>query len=335
MSELIPFPATLAASAQERLAGALATFWAGLESTETRRAYSGDWRAFCGFLDGLGVHPLSAGPAEIGAYLEHLRTRRPARSKTAKGLSRASRARALSVLREVYAAVYRAGLRPDNPAREIKSPRIDRAPRTPWLIEAMLIAILRPWGDSWVARRDRLLLMFLVGLALRRSSAAGATVSDLRRRADGRLGLHVRGKGGKEADLLLPTWLAKEVEDWIAFSGVTGPLFPRLRRIGYDDVRPQMDRPIGPSKVWEIVKAAAERAGIDKGQATPHALRRSFVTIARERGVPLDDLQASLMHSRSSSTEAYDRALRAMRTAPGDVLADIYVAATKKVDEHE
>jgi integrase len=139
----------------------------------------------------------------------------------------------------------------------------------------------------------------------------------------------VRGKGGKEADLLVPVWLATEIEAWIALSGVSGPLFPRLRRVGYDDVRPQMDRPIGSSKVWEIVKEAAKRAGVDEKTATPHALRRSFVTIARERGVPLDDLQAALMHSRSSTTEGYDKALRAMRRAPGDALADIYAAANE------
>jgi hypothetical protein len=100
----------------------------------------------------------------------------------------------------------------------------------------------------------------LLGLALRRSSVAGARLGDLRRRPDGRLGLHVRGKGGKEADLLSPVWLATEIESWLASSGVTGPLFPRLRRVAYDDVRPEINRPIGPSKVWSIVKAAAERA---------------------------------------------------------------------------
>jgi site-specific recombinase XerD len=70
----------------------------------------------------------------------------------------------------------------------------------------------------------------------------------------------------------------------------------------------------------------------DKEVATPHAIRRSFVTIARARGVALDDLQAALMHSQVSTTEAYDRALRAMRSAPGDVLVDIYDAANERKD---
>jgi integrase/recombinase XerD len=309
--------------AQNRLGGVLAALWAALESPETRRAYREDWTRFSAFLVATGKHPLTAGPVEVGQYLEHLR---------ARGLARSTRSRALSVLRQVFAAVYRSGLRVDNPSREFQLPRVDRAPRTPWLSEDPLVALLRPWGDSWESRRDRLVLLMLFGLALRRSSVAGARVDDLRRRPDGRLGLHVRGKGGKEADLLMPEWLAAEIENWIAFSGVTGPLFPRLRRVGYDDLRPEMNRAIGPSKVWEIVGVAGERAGIEKGRATPHALRRSFVTIARSRGVPLDELQAALMHSQITTTEGYDKAARTMKSAPGDALADIYEAANVQKD---
>ena len=325
MTELVRLGAALpgAQSIPERLASNLAAFWSSLESPDSRRAYRGDWQRFAPFLASSGAHPLTAGIEDIARYVETMRIR---------NLARATRARAVSVLREVYGVVYRAGLRADNPAREIKLPRVDRTPNTPWLTEAQLVALLTGGGDSWVARRDRLVLLMLLGLALRRASVARARVEHLIRRSDGRLGLHVLAKGGKEADLLLPIWLAKEVEDWVAFSAVTGPIFPRLRRVGYDDVRVEMDRPIGAGKVWEIVKVAAKRGGIDEKQATPHAIRRSYVTIARERGVSLDDLQVALLHAQITTTEGYDRAVRAMRSAPGDVLADIYAAASVQRD---
>jgi integrase/recombinase XerD len=304
--------------AQERLAGALAALWSALESTHTRRAYASDWMRFSAFLVAAGAHPLTAGPVEVGSYLENLR---------ARGLARSTRGRALSVLKEVFAALYRAGLRAENPAREFRLPKVQREPRTPSLTVAQLVALLKPAGDSWVARRDRVVLLTLLGLALRRASVAGARVEHLVRRSDGRLGLHVLAKGGKQANLLLPVWLAAEIESWIAFSGASGPLFPRLRRVGFNDMRPEMDRPIGASKVWDIVKSAAKRAGIDEKSATPHAIRRSYVTISRTRGVSLDDLQSALMHAQITTTMLYDKSERAMKSAPGDVLDDIYRAA--------
>jgi integrase/recombinase XerD len=321
MTDLIPAIALSPAvqAAPERLAGVLAAFWTTLESAHSRRAYFEDWGRFAAHLGTLNVYPLAAKVEHVAGHMEGMRVR---------GLARSTRARALTVLREVYSAVYRAGLRADNPAREVKLPRVQREPNTPWLTEAQLVALLRPCGDSWVERRDRLVLLMLLGLGLRRSSVAGTHVDHLVRWTDGRLGIRVLAKGGKEADLLLPSWLAKEIEGWIAFSGVHGPLFPRLRRVGYNDMRPEMDRPIGAGKVWDVVKEGAARAGIDPRQATPHGIRRSFVTIARARGVELADLQAALMHSQITTTERYDKAVRGMTSAPGDALADIYEAAS-------
>lgn len=321
---LASVPADVSIStAHIRWADVLAAFLVGLESADSRRAYGADWSHFTQFLDGVGIDVLSATPMHVAAHLEAMRTR---------GLARATRARALSVLREVYAAACRAQLISLNPAREIRLPRADRDPRTPWLTEQQIVALLSGPRESWVERRDRLVLLVLVGLGLRRKSVAVLQVDDLVRAPDGRLAVRVRAKGGKEAVLLFPAWLATEVHSWIASSCVTGPLFPRLRRVGYDDVRPDLQKGLGPGKVRQIVKAAAKRAGIDEKLATPHALRRSFVTIARQRGVALEDLQVALMHSQATTTAQYDRALRTMRTAPGDVFGDLYKASLTRDD---
>jgi integrase/recombinase XerD len=319
---LIP-TSVISAETRARVSNELASLWSRLSSEHSRRAYAGDWRRFTVFLHKRGSDPLVAGAHDVAAFLGSMTSNgRPA--------ARATRARAASALRELLAALYRAGVRADNPAREVKVPQGTREPQTPWMTEAQIVALLRPWGDTWVARRDRLVLLFVLGLAVRRTSAARARVDHLIRRPDGRLGIRVLGKGGKTADLLMPVWLAREIEDWTMFSGVTGPLFPRLRRVGYDDIRPELNKAIGGDHVRTIVKQAAARAGVPEKLATPHGLRRSFVTIARSRGVELADLQAALMHSHAATTERYDKALRAMRTAPGDVLADLVEAADPK-----
>jgi len=322
VSGLIP-TSVVTAETRARVGNELAALWSRLESPHSKRAYAEDWQRFVGFLRALGVDPLAAGSLEVTTFLDSMMS-------NGKPAARATRSRAASVLREVFAALYRAGVRADNPAREVKVRRGTRDPQTPWMTEAQIVALLLPWGDTWVARRDRLVLLFVFGIAVRRASAARARVDHLIRRPDGRLGIRVLGKGGKTADLLMPVWLAREVEDWISFSGVTGPLFPRLRRVGYDDIRPELNKPIGGDQVRTIVKQAAARAGIPENLATPHAVRRSYVTIARHRGVELADLQAALMHSQAATTERYDKALRTMKSAPGDILADLIEAANRK-----
>ena len=54
----------------------------------------------------------------------------------------------------------------------------------------------------------------------------------------------------------------------------------------------------------QIVKDVAERAGITK-RVYPHLLRHSVATTLLERGMPIDQIQKFLGHSKLETTQIY------------------------------
>lgn len=301
--------AELPAERRATLEEELLRLWAALESAESKRAYQADWRRWCTWLAARHIAPAAATAATVQRYLIDMGGRR---------LSKATRARALAVLRKVYAAFVRAGVLQSNPAREAENIRVSSEPRTPWLSEDELRALLvRPaTATSWRARRDWLVLAWIIGTGLRRRDVARIRWADLFAGGKGRTLCRVVVKGDKEGVVPVPLWVTPELAAWRKTEAVAdaAPMFPR---------DPGALEPISPGTVRNIVKRAAVVSGLAPERATPHALRRSFVTLARQRGASIEDLQATLLHASKATTERYDRAARISKDAPGDLLGDL------------
>jgi len=288
-------------SLDRRVEEALLSLWRSLESPESRRGYESDWRRWVAWCGETRISAAEATTLDVQRYLADMQLR---------GLSRATRARALAVLRKAYGAFVRAGVLEVNPAREAENVRISTDPRTPWLAEDELRAILRrrPF-PTWIQRRNWLLVAMFIGTGLRRAEVARLRRSTFRRGPHG-LCVEVTVKGGKVGTVTIPRWLEQELT---AFRCAGDHVFPAHEGI---------DKPVGHTTVWKAVKEAAGAAGVPLERATPHALRRSYVTLARSRGVSLEDLQAALLHSNRATTERYDYGA-VMRPAPGEALADL------------
>lgn len=280
---------------------ALQTYWASLESPHSRRGYVHDWEVYVEWLVSEGVAVLEAKPSDVQRYVNKLRD---------KGKSKPTRARALSVIRSVYDYLTVNNFVPHNPARSVKNPKVDSTPKTPWLEEDGAARLLARAGEDWRSRRDRMCLLLFLGIGWRRSEITRMNVEDFR---DGTVTGTV--KGGKLATVGVPNWLQREIEDWCTFANIeSGPLLPKTSgsKIG-----------ISNNTVYDIVKAAAKRAGLD---VAPHGLRRTFITILRKRGVDLKDLQTAVAHASSHTTERYDKAKGV--NAPGEILADLVYGKT-------
>ena len=61
---------------------------------------------------------------------------------------------------------------------------------------------------------------------------------------------------------------------------------------------------VGPRQVQKIVKRIANRARITQ-DVTPHVLRRTFATLALQKGISLAAIQKILGHDRLSTTAIY------------------------------
>ena len=59
-------------------------------------------------------------------------------------------------------------------------------------------------------------------------------------------------------------------------------------------------------RIQSIVRGAARRAGVHK-KISPHSLRHTWATLARNAGLPLDTVQLLLGHESPRTTEMYSR----------------------------
>ena len=273
----------------------LDAFFSGLDSANSRRGYRQVWEAFVQWLKKRS--PLRVKPIDVQEYIISLRD---------AGKADSTRAWTLSALRSIYDALTVNGFVAVNPARSVKNPKTSHAPKAPWLEEEDVKKLLQVLeGSSWRERRNRLCVLLFLGLGWRRSEVA-------RMRAEDFQGGTVTGivKGRKLATAGVPEWLRDEIRDWLAYAGfATGPLLPR---------GPEVHEHISGDTVYNIVCTVAEIAGL---KVTPHALRRTFITVLRERGVGLKELQGAVAHSSSATTERYDR--KKSIAAPGEKIGDL------------
>jgi integrase/recombinase XerD len=278
-----------------------------LPSDDSRRAYEGDWTRFALWLGLEDVDVRDARPKHVQRYLAHLRN---------EGKAKATIGRALSVIREVYAAFVRDEIIETNPAREVKKPKMSANPSTPHLNEEQMRAMLAVPAATWMERRDRLCIGLLFGLGWRRREVACLTIEDFRAGT-------VTGilKGQKEHTVGVPLWLLEMIEEWSEYAEInSGPLLPRTKN------KPTA---IGPSTVYKIVARIGALARVPEELTTPHALRRTNITLGGERGVSLKARQLAVGHSSQATTERYDRARDASKNAPGQVFADLVPKKTE------
>lgn len=297
--ELIPVPLPypeLPAEVRASLHDALARLWRGLEAKTSQRGYAADWRRFSLWVSGRGKSILEIRPADIETYLTWM---------AAEGLKKSTRSRALAVIRETYRALVAADLMPMNPAREAKNIKVSKEPTTPWLTESEAAALLRHDGDA----RDRLVVLVIIGTGLRRSNVGVIDCADLIPDTGVPERIRVTVKGGKDGFVKVPRWLGTAIDEW--------------RRRENIPIGKLWKRRLSGTSIHAICKSYAASAGIDPSRATPHALRRTFVTLARQRGVSLEDLQSALLHSSKTTTERYDKMAHAAAEAPGEVFADL------------
>lgn len=274
-----------------------------LESPHTRRGYWSDWGRFRVWLQLQGVALCEAKPRHIELYMAHLRDEQKKASAT--------RARALAVICSVYGAFVRAELVVANPAREIHVKK-KVSLKTPWLKseDALHRLLAGVSNDTWRDRRARLGLCLFIGLGWRRAEVANIHLEDIH---EGVITGTV--KGNKEISVGLPQWLQVEIASWCEYAKIeSGPLLPRA---------PGRRQSLTPDGIYKIIKAVARKVGFDADEVTPHALRRTFITLCAKSGVDLRTLQAAVGHTRLETTEGYDKAARAELNAPGEVFSTL------------
>ncbi len=271
-------------------------------ATNTQLAYGRDLKDFAGWLTRRGSDFAGADRSLIEAYLVDC---------DAQGLSRATRARRLSAIKQLYRFAFEEGWRADSPAIQIRGPGRDkRLPKTLDVPDVdRLLSAARDTGRSPADRlRNTCLMELLYATGMRVSELVSLPASAAR--GDPRM-LLVLGKGGKErmvplsppARAALAAWLAERdaAEEKHVAKGVQPSrfLFPSRGKSGH----------LTRHRFYLLIKELAVTGGVDPAKVTPHTLRHAFATHLLANGADLRSIQTLLGHADVSTTEIYTHVL--------------------------
>ena len=230
----------------------------------------------------------------ITAFLQHLETGRANTVTTRNARLAAIR----SLFR--YAALYA----PEHAAQisrvlAIPSKRSDRAILCFLTAEEIDAVLAAPGQDSWLARRDRALLLVAVQTGLRVSELTGLTTGDVHLGS----GAHVRchGKGRKDRATPLTRQTVAVLRQWLTErgGGPGDPLFPTRagRRLSRDAVERLVAK--------HAAATAATCPSLAGKNVTPHTLRHSAAMALLHAGVDTSVIALWMGHEDPASTQIY------------------------------
>lgn len=225
-----------------------------------------------------------AGPAELTRLQQHW-----------AGLAPASAARKASALRQFFGFLVDERLREDDPSHAL--PRAaTRRPLPKILGHAeveRLFAQLEDEAatDAPAALRLLALVELLYGSGLRASEVVGLPLAAAPRDAPF---LTVTGKGGVARMVPVSARAGQALHRWLAVRPPGGRyLFPG--RTGH----------LTRVRLFQLLKAVTQRAGLDPAKVSPHVLRHAFATHLLEGGADLRVLQTLLGHADIATTQIY------------------------------
>jgi integrase/recombinase XerC/integrase/recombinase XerD len=261
---------------------------------KTREAYGSDCRQFAEWADARGAEP---------AQVDIRTLRRYAAGLAERGVAPSTIARRLAALRGLFRCQMEAGMRGDNPAELLSSPK--RPMRLPRVLKAGEVAALLdsiPAGTP-LELRDRALFELAYACGLRAEELVTLDLESLDFDAET---VRVEGKGGKTRLVPLGEHARQALERYLARARpllLEAPSEPALfvsksgRRLSTSDVRRRLS-------VWAR-RAVARSPAL--AQAHPHALRHSFATHLLDGGADLRAIQELLGHATISTTQVYTR----------------------------
>ena len=220
-----------------------------------------------------------------------------------KGLTRRTVARKLSAIRTFYRFLHLEDRVPSDPARTLRSPRIEkRLPghATSRNIEAVFSrAEVRAAENTFRGTRNLVILELLYGSGLRLSELHGLDLSDLDL---GRRQAKVFGKGSKErlvpvtgsAGMAIGRYLPRRLE----FGAATFP--PAREALLLNPAGKRLSRRSIQTVVRRFLDDAAPGEGL-----SAHALRHSFATHLLDAGADLMAVKELLGHVSLSTTQVY------------------------------
>ena len=282
-------------------------YLAAAEAVSTRRNYATDWRAFVAWCAAHGVTPLPAAPEVVALYLtDYARSHKASTVvRRAIGIAKGHRRAGLlsptehDSVRLVLAGIRRSkGMAPDQ--------------KSPLLTDDVVALVDTCDPGSLAGARDRALLLVGFMGAFRRSELVALDVEDMEDRPEG-LALNLRRskvdqEGHGRRKVLVygsapSTCPVIALRAWLARTGITeGPVFRPVDRHGRLGARR-----LSGEAVADVVKRAAQAAGLDPHFFAGHSLRAGHVTQAKRNDATDLEVMSQTHHRSAESIAGYVR----------------------------
>ena len=264
----------------------------------TVAAYKADIARYVAWLEASGVEePDAITTQDVEDYVATL---------DAAGESARSKARRLASLHEFHRFALTQHMVSNDVSVSVKAPK--GASTLPDVLSVdevarLLDAVTPPEGTADpVQLRDKALLEFMYATGCRVSEAAGANLDDIDLDASV---ARLMGKGSKQRLVPVGSYACEALNRYLSMG--RGELERRSiaktpeRRALFLNKR---GRRISRQSIWEVVKAAGDRAGITR-PLHPHTLRHSFATHLIQGGADVRTVQELLGHASVTTTQIY------------------------------
>ena len=205
--------------------------------------------------------------------------------------------RNIASMKAFFRYLYQEGYITDNPASDMKSPKIEKKAPEILSINEIDDLLKQPSRNTPKELRDKSMLELLYATGMRVSELITLKENDVNinyefvvchdRKRDRQIPF------GTEAKNALVAYLKDGRESLLGENKDSDVLYPNCS-----------GREMSRQGFWKLIKAYGKKAGI-KSDITPHTLRHSFATHLVENGADLKAVQQMLGHSDISTTQMY------------------------------
>lgn len=273
----------------------------------TLLAYGRDLKDFADWCAHRHIGFVAVDRAAVEAYLL---------SCDAQGLSKATRARRLSSIRQMFRFARDEGWCKENPALRISGPGASQ--KLPSSLSqddvGRIIDASAVKGRNLTERlRNRALVELLYATGMRVSELVGLPLAAVS--GDPKMIL-VRGKGDKERMVPLSTPARAALREWLAHrenieakAKTEGQMIWSAKAARFLFPGPGVDGHLTRQHFYLLIKDIAAAGGVDPTRVTPHTLRHAFATHLLAGGADLRVIQTLLGHADIATTEIYTHVL--------------------------
>lgn len=265
-------------------------------SNHTLSNYSRDLERYREAMIAAGIHHWNdVTDAVLETYINSL-------TQGERPLAASSIARSLAAIRSFHRWLRKENLSSANPAQHVHAPKPGlRLPKALTVAETEEL-LMAARGEGARPIRDAALLELLYATGARVSEVVSLSVDDFYEYGDITV-VRLLGKGDKERMVPVGKYAMEALDAYLTRSRPTLAAAGKGTHYLFLNLRGGV---LSRQSVWEIIRKAAERAGITK-EVSPHTLRHSFATHLLEGGASVREVQELLGHASVTTTQVYTR----------------------------